>query len=301
MKSLLPSLFSLLPGRRPGPSRRSAPVSPGVKPRGGFTLLELVAVIGIISVMSVIVVSGYSGITRSLSAQAGTDALKRTLLLARQQACVDGVDTYVWVTGVDSFVVVRRAGTVSREPTRGTRKPGYLQTGGEYSVSSNWIVDDYADLASASQNFRFDSSTSSDQKDAAIAAYASGESVMLVFDMDAARTAVVEYPPFFDSSIDGWVFGIASVPSGAFKKGNAYGWLALPEQRLPKGFSFDVPYKIDSEGNATVEPNRAPHVHFLPDGSVEKDETFTLKDASGNATRPQVKVTTNGKIEARTK
>ena len=52
--------------------------------------------------MSVIVVSGYSGITRSLSAQAGTDALKRTLLLARQQACVDGVDTYVWVTGVDS-------------------------------------------------------------------------------------------------------------------------------------------------------------------------------------------------------
>ena len=61
MKSLLPSLFSLLPGRRPGPSRRSAPVSPGVKPRGGFTLLELVAVIGIISVMSVIVVSGYSG------------------------------------------------------------------------------------------------------------------------------------------------------------------------------------------------------------------------------------------------
>lgn len=293
MKSLLFSLFSLPPGRRPG--------SPGAKPRGGFTLLELVAVIGIIAVMSVIVVSGYSGITRSLSAQAGTDTLKRLLLLARQQACVDGVDTYVWVTGVDSFVVVRRAGTVCHEPTTGRRKPGYLQTGGEFSVSSNWIVDDYADLGGASMDFRFDGSSTNEQKEKAIEAYASGENVMLVFDMDAAKTAVIEYPPFFDASIDAWAFGISSVPSGAFKEGHAYGWLALPEQRLPKGFSFDVPYRIDSEGNVTVDANKAPHVHFLPDGSVEKDVMFELKDASGDVNRPQVKVTTNGKIEARTK
>ena len=207
MKSLLFSLFSLPPGRRPG--------SPGAKPRGGFTLLELVAVIGIIAVMSVIVVSGYSGITRSLSAQAGTDTLKRLLLLARQQACVDGVDTYVWVTGVDSFVVVRRAGTVCHEPTTGRRKPGYLQTGGEFSVSSNWIVDDYADLGGASMDFRFDGSSTNEQKEKAIEAYASGENVMLVFDMDAAKTAVIEYPPFFDASIDAWAFGISSVPSGS--------------------------------------------------------------------------------------
>ena len=147
----------------------------------------------------------------------------------------------------------------------------------------------------------FDDKTTPEQKKDAIKQYSSGDAQKLVFDMDAVKTAVVEYPPFFDPDVDGWVFGIASVPSGAFKKGNAYGWLALPEQRLPKGFSFDVPYKIDSEGNVTVEPNRAPHVHFLPDGSVEKDETFTLKDASGNASRPEVSVDSDGKISAKTK
>ena len=305
--SLLPSLFS----------RRAAPVSPGAQRRSlparsagfsreaarrGFTMLELVAVIGIIAVMSVIVISGFSGISRSLSAQAGTDSLKRFLMLAGQQACVDGVDTYVWVTGVDSFVIVRRAGTVCHEPTKGTRKPDYLQNGGEFSASSNWIVDDYADLSNASQSFRFDSSTTAEDKQAALDAYAAGETVMLVFDMDAAKTAVIEYPPFFDSSLDAWVFGVKSIPSGAFKLGHAYGWLAMPEQRLPKGFSFDVPYEINkSTGDVTVDANKAPHVHFRPDGSVEQDVTFILKDASGNASRPRVKVNANGKIEASTK
>ena len=263
-------------------------------------MLELVAVIGIIAVMSVVVVSGYANITRSLAAQAGTDALKRTLSLARQQACVDGVDTYVWITGVDTFVVVRRAGTVCSRAT-GTRYPDYLQTGGSFSVDGKWIIDDYADLSGASQAFRFDSSTTREQKEDALESYSSGASQMLVFDMDKAKTAIVEYPPFFEPALDAWAFGVKD-DHGAFKEGAAYGWLALPEQTLPKGFSFDVPYTINpSTGDVTVDANNAPHVHFLPDGSVEKATTFRLKDANGNASNPQVSVDGNGKISAKTK
>ena len=255
-------------------------------------MLELVAVIGIIAVMSVVVVSGYANISRSLAAQAGTDALKRTLSLARQQACIDGVDTYVWVTGVDTFVIVRRAGTVCARTT-GSRYPDYLQTGGTFQVDGKWIIDDYADLSGASQAFRFDSSTTREQKEAALEGYSKGASQMLV--------SVIEYPPFFEPSLDAWAFGVKDF-NGAFDVGAAYGWLALPEQKLPKGFSFDVPYVINqSTGDVTVDSNKAPHVHFLPDGSVETATTFRLKDANGNASNPQVSVDGNGKISAKTK
>ena len=292
MKSLLPSLFSrsacpFLPGRRTGG-------------RSGFTMLELVAVIGIIAVMSVVVVSGYANITRSLAAQAGTDALKRTLSLARQQACIDGVDTYVWITGVDTFVVVRRAGTVCAKSS-GSRTPDYLQTDGTFSVDGKWIIDDYADLSGASQAFRFDSSTTPQQKEEALENYSKGDSLMLVFDMNEAKTAIVEYPPFFEPALDAWVFGVKDY-NGAFDVGHAYGWLALPEQKLPKGFSFDVPYTINpSTGDVTVDANNVPRVHFLPDGSVEQKTTFRLKDASGNASRPEVSVDGDGRISAKTK
>ena len=256
------------------------------KRRSGFTMLELVAVIGIIAVMSVVVVSGYVGITRSLGARAGADAIKRTLTYARQLACNDGVDTYVWVTGLDTFVVVRHAGIVTREDSKNSYKPSYLSA----SKSGNWIIDEFADLSGAAQTFNFAPSEDdlkhycnpTDSVDPNHDAR-----FLRVFNMDTAKSTIVQYPPYHDANADAWIFGVKD--KGVLKAGDAYGWLAMPEQRLPKGFSFDVSYgSPNASGFIEVDMDKTPCVHFYPDGTVETGETFLIRNASasGSANKP---------------
>ncbi len=265
-------------------SRRAAPR----RGRAGFTLLELIAVIGIIALMSVVVVGGFNGIMRAIADTSGTDAMRRALMLARQQACVDGEETYVWVTGMNTFAVVRQAGTVSAS-TSGSRNPSYLQVGGnQTSVTAKWIEDEFADLASATQAFAIDNSTSADDLDNILKNYKG----IKVFDMSTAQMADVTVPPWFDDKKDVWVFGIASGSSG-FAKGADYGWLVYPEQTLPAGYVFAGSY--NSDGNFTWTGSKARKVHFLADGTVEDAVDFPVYEVSAKKTR-NVSVDGNGKV-----
>jgi prepilin-type N-terminal cleavage/methylation domain-containing protein len=258
------------------------------RPRGrsGFTLLELVAVIGIIALMSVVVVGGFNGIMRAISDTSGTDAMRRALMLARQQACVDGEDTYVWVTDMNKFAVVRKAGTVTAS-TSGARKPSYLQVGGrEKSVSAKWIEDGYADLASATQSFVIDDNSTADDIDEIVNHYKG----IKVFDMATAKMADITVPPWFDGSKDAWVFGIDSSAPG-FAAGADYGWLIYPEQTLPAGYVFADSY--DSTGEFKESYNKK--VHFLVDGTVESAVVFPIYEVSVKKTR-NVSVDGSGKV-----
>ncbi len=258
------------------------------RPRGrsGFTLLELVAVIGIIALMSVVVVGGFNGIMRAISDTSGTDAMRRALMLARQQACVDGEDTYVWVTGMNTFAVVRKAGTVSASSS-GSRKPAYLQVGGsETDVTAKYIEDEYADLASAEQGFVIDADTSAADLGEIIRKYKG----IKVFDMTTAKMADITVPPWFDGKKDAWVFGIASGSSG-FAAGADYGWLIYPEQTLPSGYVFAESY--DSTGS--FKENYDKKAHFLADGTAESAVDFPIYEVSVKKTR-LVKVSGDGKI-----
>ena len=271
--------------RSASPSARRAAPRRG-RGRAGFTLLELVAVIGIIALMSVVVVGGFSGILRAISDTSGADAMRRALMLARQQACVDGEDTYVWVTGMNTFAVVRKAGTVSASSS-GTRYPAYLQVGGrEKGVSAKWIEDEYADLASAEQGFVIDADTSADTIDDIIHKYKG----IRVFDMSTAKMADITVPPWFDGKKDAWVFGIDSGASG-FAAGADYGWLIYPEQKLPAGYVFAGSY--DTTG--AFRENYDTKAHFLADGTVESAVTFPVYEVSVKKTR-QVKVSGDGKV-----
>lgn len=269
--------------RHTGPSARRAARTRG---RAGFTLLELVAVIGIIALMSVVVVGGFNGILRAIADTSGADAMRRALMLARQQACVDGEDTYVWVTGMNTFAVVRKAGTVSAVSS-GSRNPSYLQVGGrETSVAAKYIEDEYADLASAEQGFVIDANTLATDINDIVKNYKG----IRVFDMSTAKMADITVPPWFDGKKDAWVFGIAK-DAGGFAVGADYGWLIYPEQTLPAGYVFADSY----DSNGAFKENYDTKVHFLADGTVDSPAAFPVYEVSVKKTR-RVQVSGDGKV-----
>lgn len=298
---------------RPLPTLRSVRPRPARRGRAGFTLLELVAVIGIIALMATVVVAGFSGIMKAVSATSGTDAMRRALNLARQQACVDGEDTYVWVTDVNKFAVVRKAGTVSSTSTGSME---YQQRAGEQTVhvpvrtklkkmsdgttrqiSIRWIVDDFADLASAGQSFSIDPLGAGDDTTASesqLEDLIQNYSGIQVFDMNAAKMADVEIPPWFSQEDDAWVFGIDSNKSG-FAKDSDYGWLIYPEQTLPGGYVFKNSYATSGDKAGDFKEDYDKKVHFLSDGSVESAVTFELYEVAAKKTH-QVVVDGTGKI-----
>ena len=245
--------------------------------RRGFTLVELIAVIGIIALMSTLVLGGFSGILGAISSDSCENTFRRAVSRARQEACVTGKETFVWVTGVRSFVVVRAASTIT-DSKDGTFSPSwYRKEGEESSISVSdafWIIDEDADLAAAREQHRFDSNAS----DADLKSYVDSYEGVYVFDMDGAAWARVKYPPWYELSIDAWVFGIRKeFPSGTFKKDSAYGWSVMPEQHLPAGFVFDV--TTDEEGNIPKSSiPRLPRVQFHADGTLGRNDDIPIID-----------------------
>lgn len=247
----------------------------------GFTLLELVAVIGIIAIMSAIVLGGFNGMLRAISEDTGASALRRSCNLAWQQALVDGNDVFVWVTGVDSYVIVRRAGTVT-DFNDGSRSYSW---GDGQSLDNladgraRWVFDDYADLGNVGVSFAFND----DDTEASVREVFDQYKGLLAFDLDAKVLANVIVPPMHDKSADAWVFGVdkSSAGSGGFKTGHDYGWLVVPEQYLPKGYVFDGTFnQNDGAWNGAVKYIRYPGDGGTPDGPLENEITI-VETATG--------------------
>ena len=267
----------------------------GTPGRRGFTLLELVAVIGIIAIMGTIVVGGFNVIVRALSQKTGADDLRRSLNLARQSACVDGKATILWITGVDRYVVARESGTVSRREKTGTHQ--YEWGGGtvdDLRPDDNknvwWIFDEYADLSDSAPRFKFDDDWGAEEVKSAILGYKNA----VVFDMDENVSATVVVPAMLDRATDSWYFGVAgsNLGSGAFAQGHDYGWLVYPELSLPKGFAFNGTWKEDG----SFDTGKRQFVRFRPDGSAEQRADFEIYEFSTKQT-VTVSVSADGKIK----
>lgn len=260
----------------------------------GFTLLELIAVMGIIVAMALVVVGSYSGIMRSIAASAGANSLRKAASLCHQHACIDGARTYFWVTGVDTYVLCRKAGTitdVSTSDRSGEERPDYLPEG---QYSAKWLIDAYSDLGASQESFA--ASVGADAEDALADSMKLGEyDGALIFDMETGELAKLTYPPWYDALSDKWVMGIAKGTS-AFDKGATYGWALYPEQELPEGYVFkDDMYDLDGSGDFVDGVS----FYFEPDGSADSDDnamTLTVVEV-GTGRESSIKISKNGKIE----
>ncbi len=262
----------------------------------GFTLIELLAVIGVIAVISVMAVGGYTGILRALSETSAGDTLSRAVQLARQQACVDGTDLWVWPTDVNKFIIVRKVGTVLETDT-GSRTPSY------YTQPVNnvlWILDPYADMEDSGAAMTTDSGLSAAEKKVIADEFVKGFSGMYLFDLDGEVLSNYVWPPWYSSEDCAWVFGIPKDPpfgsgSGYFDAGHEYGVVVQAEQSLPKGYYFDG--LDDSNGDFDPKKARASAVHVLADGRVDEQRTFRIADGTDNSNMTTVKVNQDGSVE----
>lgn len=270
---------------------------------GGFTLLELIAVMGIIVAMSLVIVGSYSGIMRAISATAGINSMRKIATLCRQHACIDGARTYFQITGVNTYVLFRKAGTISETSTSnrsGLDLPPYISSG---SCSGVWLYDLYADLGSAAESFDT-SAKNSTTTDLAKVMATNGYDGALIINMENGAMAKIKYPPWYDSRDDKWIMGLDSTYASDFKSsGNneaddyPYGWALYPDQQLPKGYVFDsTMYKLDSAGDFVSGNN----FYFEPDGRADSDVgglTITVKEL-GTDKASSLEISAGGKIKA---
>ena len=270
---------------------------------GGFTLLELIAVMGIIVAMSLVIVGSYSGIMRAISATAGINSMRKIATLCRQHACIDGARTYFQITGVNTYVLFRKAGTISETSTSnrsGVDLPPYISSG---SCSGVWLYDLYADLGSAAESFDT-SAKNSTTTDLAKVMATNGYDGALIINMENGAMAKIKYPPWYDSRDDKWIMGLDSKHASDFgSSGNneaddyPYGWALYPDQQLPKGYVFDsTMYKLDSDGDFVSGNN----FYFEPDGRADSDAgglTITVKEL-GTDKASSLEISADGKIKA---
>lgn len=255
----------------------------------GFTLLELIAVMGIIVALSLVVVSGYASIMRTMSEMAGVNALRKAAMLSRQHACIDGRDTYFFITGFDTYVLCRKAGTISERNTQsrsGDEKPTYLPTG---QYEALWLFDKYSDLGASKESFSGMGVTG--EMDATqLAEFEKSYTGTLLFDLTEGKTAFIKYPPWFDHLTDTWIMGLPKDTPSGFKAGSNYGWTVYPEQKLPKGYAF-----VSGKDSFIEEGS----FYFKPDGTAHSDDN--LLDISvqelGTKKISTIKIHDSGKIE----
>ncbi len=262
--------------------------------RGGFTLLEMIAVIGIIAIMATIVVGGYTGIMASVAENTAKQTLERAINLARQEASVEGADVYVFVVDVDRFAIVRRAGVITRvEPESGGKSQQNWGAGGK-KITARWIIDDYADLADRQESPDMDKSD-----DAAWESFSKDYDGNLVFDIKKGVMARVKTPSRWENGLDAWVFGIDDLPAPAastvskFVVGDEYGWITHPVYSLPDDWVFAGSYETSGQNAGSFKFNVDP-IHWKAGGSIAKDVTFTIENPSRKNMSFKIKVSNKG-------
>lgn len=268
------------------------------KNRAAFTLIELIAVMGIIVALALLVVGGYSGMSRAIAAGQGSRQVADSLLLARQTACVNGVRVYCYILGEDEYILCRKMGTSCSNPSKASYQSGKDPAW----MDETWVFFDYyTDL----RNFLNDADVSSQQyaltnkTSSSSTKTSSNASNTLLIDLtysESAKepkyaslrgvlenTAVVGWSLYFRPSTDDFSSG-----NKYFKTDHDYGIALSPIRYLPKGFVF-------------LDEDVGKYLYFEATGSADGtlSEIVVAESALRNDPkhRQTVKVSSSGKVE----
>lgn len=272
-------------------------------PKGGFTLLELLVVMGIMVVISTIMATSYFGAQRAASYTACATDVSNALTLARQRACMNGKITYVAFTNETDFIVVQPIGRMSTDVKTGR--------GGDFidalkNTQVHYFYDGFTDLP---ENRILDNRTVLCNLYNFTISYANIVTKYLDSDLEADKlykdqtaSAVL----LFDGNdkVDSQGNSTQSAAQTTYKnwkkravagktdkEGDRYGVAVSKMERIPKGF------KATFDGGESQGSNR--FIVFNPDGSVRKKTVIHIRESiKENSDKNQVKITieTSGMI-----
>lgn len=261
------------------------------KNNSGFTLLELLGVMGVIITMSFIVVSSFPNVMGGINDTTGSKGLRDAVQLARQHAMLDNSRVFLIVSGIDSYVMCREGGIIS-ESGSGNVEISYL---GDKSVNAYWVYDEWADWESLSEIYT--SIYTSDAIEDMIKNTSKDSKFkgLTMYDLDEGKSARVLYPPFVNKSKDLWCLGFhkSNIKSGMFDPGNSYGWVIYEERYLPKGYIFDFDHFDEKEGEFIEGSGDI--ICFNPDGTLDTSSDFVDELVMGMIDATQAKKIKNKK------
>ncbi|HOF62443.1 MAG TPA: type II secretion system protein [Candidatus Latescibacteria bacterium] len=272
------------------------------KNRGGFSLVELLAVMAIVAMLSTLAVTSYFSAIRGMTSRTARDNFYNALMMARQRACIDGCRVSLIIfndaaafdaagTAISdlaaSFVVCRELGRFSF-------------VGG----NGNLLFDEFSDLGSL---FR--------PKQAGDSSSTSHAGAVKLYNLSRGTWTLVG--PYVDwrtvgSSVDllysGGSFsinahalerltgsGTASGSGVSWETGDSYGVEITPVKALPKGYVFD---ELNNNLSSMQTLTEVKSVTFEPDGTVLQSVTFTIRSQTQdpNVQGTKFTVSTQGDI-----
>ena len=208
--------------------------------RSAFTLIELIAVMGLIVLLSTMTIGAYFGISRAMAKNSSTQRLAAYLQLARQRASTDSEPVHFITIGSTNFMIVRPAGVV-------TKTKGLTSAFQDHYDRIGAATTNYADLVLYNLTAIIDN----------------GQSPSDTGNRGTVQEATIEEPneqiPFSPLQIKYKNFKVAV--------GDKYGVSAYPEVSLPKGFEFEresqnVVITFNPDGTVTF-PSSVNHLKIL--------------------------------------
>ena len=252
--------------------------------RKGFTLLELLVVVGIMGMLGVAAAGGYSALVRGMSERGAVASAASLLRAAKERAQVDRSPTVVYCynrlvkepTGVDDNGVVVGVMTAVRRAGRIT-----------YTTGGDVLYDEFADL---DRNYEYETSTTDLKKGGGFRLFRiSGKVNKMEYSIVSDRVLRDENNTVtvFSGSQQGGrtnllmsafvKTGVTSANEAQWKIGDGYG-MEFAEVQLPDGYIFGKTVPSQA-GRVTVEKV----VYFDPDqDSTETIDVWSTKpNASG--------------------
>ncbi len=261
----------------------------------GFTLVELLAVIGLMGLMGAIAIGGYSAVVRGMSDRAALDAAKGIIDAALQRAQLDRKNTYVYlydeVVKVDSDM---SAGIVNGVAIA-VRPVGRVS-----AVVGDLICDEFGDLANTYASLSAEEGSSDSEMEASA-------STMKLYSIPQKDFALVKEGVFKTSvqvnrtletpdgdsdetatgvSGEDWVnrgfyyYGFKRVGGGAtFSAGDEYGQ-EFAVARLPPGYTFSSSVQMSGASNLGQQGGRI--IELNPTDNASPGVTVYRRRPDGN-------------------